>query len=118
MDCDQALEDDSPCRVAKPVLQRPEDLPDACLARVCRNQDMLDIFRLGGCGLKQWRQPRCAQGVKRRRGAERRRQRTLTLVAPFTDFSNELAMVTELSASWATRRDSSSEKLGLGTQKP
>lgn len=45
---DEALEDDRPSRVAQAVLQRAEDLGDARLARVRRDQDVLDIFGLRG----------------------------------------------------------------------
>ena len=44
---DQALEDNGPRRVAQAVRQRAEDLGDAGLARMRRDEDVLDIFRLG-----------------------------------------------------------------------
>lgn len=51
VDGDEALEDDGPCRVADAVLQRPEDLAHAGVARVCRDEDVLDVFGLWGGGL-------------------------------------------------------------------
>ena len=51
MDRDQALEDDGPCRVLQPVLQRFEHLSNPRLARVCCDQDMFDVLCLWGRGL-------------------------------------------------------------------
>ena len=48
---DQALEDDSPGRVPQPVLQRPEDFPNARLTRPRCDQDMLNVLCLWGCSL-------------------------------------------------------------------
>jgi hypothetical protein len=44
---DQALEYNSPCRVAQSVLQCSEDLSDACFSRMSRDEDMLYVLRLG-----------------------------------------------------------------------
>lgn len=44
---DQALVDNGPGRVAEAVRKRAEDLTHACLAGVGRDQNVLDIFRLG-----------------------------------------------------------------------
>ena len=51
MDCDQALEDDGPCGVPQPVLQRPEHLANTRFAGMCCDQNMLDVFCLWGRGL-------------------------------------------------------------------
>ena len=48
---DQALEDNGPRRVAQAVLEGAKDLGDACLARMRRDEDVLDILGLGGRGL-------------------------------------------------------------------
>lgn len=44
---DQALEDNSPCRVAQAVGEGAKYLGDACFARMCRDEDVLDIFGFG-----------------------------------------------------------------------
>ncbi len=69
MDCDQALEDDSPCGVAQTVLQRPKDLSDAGLAGMCGDEDVFDVLRLGGSGLPG---PRLALPTPRRPPCDRR----------------------------------------------
>jgi hypothetical protein len=46
---DQALEDNSPCRVAQAVRKGAKDLSDACLAGVSGYEDVLDILGFG-CG--------------------------------------------------------------------
>jgi len=48
---DQALEDDGPCCIMETVLQSSKYLPDASLARMRRDEDVLDVFGLWGCGL-------------------------------------------------------------------
>jgi hypothetical protein len=45
---DQALEDNGPRRVAQAVLKGAKDLGDACFAGMRRDEDGLDILRLGG----------------------------------------------------------------------
>ena len=45
---DQALEDNGPRRVAQAVLEGAKDLGNACLARMRRDEDVLDILGLGG----------------------------------------------------------------------
>lgn len=45
---DQALEDYGPCGIAQSVRQGAEYLSDTSFARMRRDQDMLDIFRLWG----------------------------------------------------------------------
>ena len=50
---DQALEDDRPCRVMEPVLERPEDFAYASLARMCRYQNMLDVLGFWRCCLQR-----------------------------------------------------------------
>ena len=86
MDNDERLVDDGPGRVAEPVLQGAEDLGDAGLAGVRGDEDVLDILGLGGRELAA-----AGQSVARTHAALLRR-RTLILVPPLTDFSNELAM--------------------------
>lgn len=44
---DETLEDDGPCRVSEAVLEGPDDVCYAALARVCRNEDVLDVLCLG-----------------------------------------------------------------------
>jgi hypothetical protein len=44
----EALEGDRPCRIAKSILQGTEYLAHACFARVCRDEDVLDVLCLGG----------------------------------------------------------------------
>ncbi len=55
-------------------------------ARMCRNEDMLDVFRLRRCSL---------HGTKdqRRYDEKQRILSTLIFVAPFTDFSKEDAIL-------------------------
>jgi hypothetical protein len=48
---DQALEYDGPCRVAQAVREGAEDLGDARFTGMCRDEDVLDILRLGCCEL-------------------------------------------------------------------
>lgn len=48
MDGNQALEDNGPCRISQPVLQRADDLGNARLARVCRDENMLNVLCLWG----------------------------------------------------------------------
>lgn len=52
MDCDQALEDNGPCRVAQPVLQSPKYLSYPGLARMRRDEDVLNVLGLWGRGLQ------------------------------------------------------------------
>lgn len=46
MDGDEALEDDGPGGIAHAVLQGAEDLGNASLAGMGRDEEMLDVFRL------------------------------------------------------------------------
>lgn len=48
---DQALEYDGPCRVAQSVRKGAEDLSNACLAGMRRDEDVLDILGFGRCEL-------------------------------------------------------------------
>jgi hypothetical protein len=113
VDGDEALEDDGPCRVADAVLERPEDLTHAGVARVCRDEDVLDIFGLGGGGLG-------AEGMGSAHGRPSPGlwsggggRLTLILVAPLTDFSNELAMLA--SSGYRQRRAGLVRWAGLGS---
>lgn len=45
---DEAFEDNGPCRVAQAVGESTKDLSDACLTGMRCDEDMLDIFGLGG----------------------------------------------------------------------
>lgn len=89
------LEDDGPGGVAQAVLQGAEDLSDAGLAGMGGDQDVLDIFALGGSELwfggavSGWALSRLAL-ARARKGAGGRGRLALILVAPFTDFSKEL----------------------------
>lgn len=110
MDGDQALEDDGPCRVPQPVLQGPEDLAHPGLSGMCRYEDVFDVLRLRGRGL----QSKTVSAFLVRQLSSNvpamiacyhvaiasgrgclvyMGPRTLILVAPLTDFSNELAML-------------------------
>lgn len=51
---DQALVYNGPRRVAQPVGEGAKDLGNACLAGVCRDEDVLDILGLGRCELRGW----------------------------------------------------------------
>ena len=52
MDRDQALEDDGPGRVPQTILQGPEDLADASFPRVCRDEDVFNVFAFRRRGLE------------------------------------------------------------------
>lgn len=51
MDGYQTLEDDSPCRVPEPVLQRSKDLAHSGLPGMRSHEYVFDVFCLGRCGL-------------------------------------------------------------------
>lgn len=44
---EQTFENDGPCRVSQPVLQRAKHLADAGITRVSCDEEVLDVFRLG-----------------------------------------------------------------------
>ena len=87
VDGDEALEDDGPRCIPEAVLQRADDLCDTRLARVRRDEEVLDVLCLWGRILVLWLASRTVLGVGPRRS------RTLILVAPLTDFSKELDMM-------------------------
>jgi len=110
MDRDQALEDDGPGRVPQAILQGPEHLADAGFARMCRDEDVLDVFALRRRGLEDGQS--CQPSAPDWHVATA--QQTLILVAPLTDFSKELAMAPgsaqeRRAASWEYRDDSGRE---------
>lgn len=86
----EALVDDGPGGVAKAVHQGSEDLSNASLAGMRCDEDMLDILGLGRSELDEGALA-MIEGSNANRGG-RISGRTLILVAPFTDFSKELAM--------------------------
>lgn len=90
----ERLEHDGPCRVAKAVLKGAEDFGDASLTGVRRNKYVLDILGLRCCKLSE-RKSVTVSSTRSRDvygGVEGSHRLTLILVAPFTDFSKELAM--------------------------
>lgn len=92
--CDQALEDHSPGRVAQTELKRPEDFCHTSLTGMRRNEDVLDIFRLGRRRLVVVvsAYSLADRAMRRRAGSRKSQMYTLILVAPLTDFSKELDM--------------------------
>jgi hypothetical protein len=95
----EALEDGGPRWLAQPTLHHAKDLADAGLARVCRDENVFDVFGLGGGIL--WEGTGSAthgKMVRWRTGAGPLAglgfllslSLTLTLVAPLTDFSNDI----------------------------
>jgi hypothetical protein len=61
------------------------------LPAVCRDEDVLDVFGLGGRELQGWMLVREGDKLGEERVGERRR--ALIFVAPLTDFSKELDIV-------------------------
>lgn len=89
VDGDQALEDRRPGRVVNTFLQGAEDLADAKLAGMGGDEDVLNVFRFWRRKLQdKIRVSQRTTGVS----AQSSPKPTLTLVAPLTDFSKELAM--------------------------
>ena len=89
MDEDQGLEDGGPCGLAQTLLQRPKDLGDPGLSRVCRNENVLDVFRLGSGELHRSRLDTVRLPL---RYDPQYPSPTLDLVPPLTDFSKVLAI--------------------------
>ena len=100
VDGDKTFQDDGPGGLPEPEDKRAEDFGDAMLSGMSCDKKMLDVFCLRGSSLAKGnhageggREVICkVSGLSLRLTLKSRGEQTFILVAPFTDFSNELAM--------------------------
>ncbi len=84
---DQGLKDDCPCRVSQPMLQRSKDLCYTSISSVGCDQNVLDVLRLRRSELSD------RFSVCNGLFYTLTRFQTFCFVPPFTDFSNDPAIV-------------------------